>query len=193
VSDVRGTTLVRLAREAIATSFDGRHVAVPREPWLDELRAMFVTLRRRQRGELRGCIGTTAARQPLGEAVIAYARLAAFGDRRFDPLTREELDLISIDVSVLSPLTPLPVTSEADAHAKLQRARPGVALSYGHARGVFLPQVWQSLADAADFLRHLKQKAGLPGHFWSEAIALHTFTCEVFAEPETAAPPGEAS
>jgi len=182
MNDREGALLVRLARESIETAFEGRRVEWPRETWLEELRATFVTLHLREGGELRGCIGTIDAHKPLGEAVVDYARLAAFEDRRFAPLTRAELGIVVIDVSVLSPLVPLPVESEADAHAKLARTRPGVLLSYGGQRGVFLPQVWASLADPREFLRHLKQKAGLPGHFWSGEIELRTFTCDEYAE-----------
>jgi AmmeMemoRadiSam system protein A len=190
---MNGATLLRLARAALETSFDGGRVVVPREPWLDEMRATFVTLRRLQDGGLRGCVGSVAARRPLGEDVIASARLAAFHDTRFDPLTREELDLVCIDVSVLSPLAPWPAASEADARLTLDRTRPGVVLSYGSLRGVLLPQVWGSLLDAGEFLRHLKQKAGLPARFWSPAIELHTFTCDEFVEPGARPPRAEAS
>lgn len=188
-----GATLVRLARESIETAFEGRRVEVPREQWLAERRAAFVTLRLRRSGELRGCIGTLEARKPLGETVIDYARLAAFEDRRFEPLTRAELDIVLIDVSVLSPHVPLPVESEADAHAKLERARPGVLLSYRGRRGVFLPQVWASLQDPREFLRHLKEKAGLPGQFWSDEIDLRTFVCEEYTESEPPPAPEAAS
>jgi hypothetical protein len=188
-----GSTLVRLARESIETAFEGGRVVVPREQWLAEQRAAFVTLRLRRSGELRGCIGTLEAHKPLGEAVIDYARLAAFEDRRFEPLTRAELDIVLIDVSVLSAHVPLPVESEADAHAKLERTRPGVLLSYRGRRGVFLPQVWASLQDPREFLRHLKEKAGLPGQFWSDEIDLRTFACEEYAEPDPPPAPEAAS
>ena len=190
---MEGSTLVRLARDSIETAFEGGRVVVPREQWLAERRATFVTLRLRRSGELRGCIGTLDPHKPLGEAVIEYARLAAFEDRRFEPLTRTELDIVVIDVSVLSPHVPLPVESEADAHAKLERTRPGVVLSYRGRRGVFLPQVWASLQDPREFLRHLKEKAGLPGHFWSDEIELRTFVCEEYAEPDPSPSPQEAS
>jgi AmmeMemoRadiSam system protein A len=182
MNDAEGATLLRLARAALETAFDNTRVAVPREPWLDEPRATFVTLRLREDDELRGCVGSVEARQPLGEAVIASARSAAFHDPRFAPLTCEELALVRIDVSVLSPLVPCPVASEADAHATLGRTRPGVMLSHGGRRGVLLPQVWESVPDPGEFLRHLKRKAGLAGGFWSPQIELCTFTCDVFDE-----------
>ncbi|MBL8140080.1 MAG: AMMECR1 domain-containing protein, partial [Acidobacteria bacterium] len=81
----RGAVLLGLAREAIATAFAGADVTPPPLAWLEEPRAVFVTLRDRH-GDLRGCIGTIDARRPLGEAVIDAARGAAFRDGRFGPL-----------------------------------------------------------------------------------------------------------
>jgi len=177
-----GEILVGLARRAIETSFVGGDVEPPRLPWLEEPRAVFVTLRERN-GDLRGCIGSIEARLPLAQAVIEAARGAAFRDGRFSPLSRNELDHVHLDVSVLSPMTPLRFSNEADAVRQIDRTRPGVLFTWAGRRSVLLPQVWGSIPDAADFLGHLKLKAGLPAQFWSDEVALHVFTCEEFAEP----------
>jgi AmmeMemoRadiSam system protein A len=183
----RGAVLLGLAREAIATSFVGGDVTPPPLTWLEEPRAAFVTLRDRH-GELRGCIGTIEARHPLGEAVIDAARGAAFRDGRFAPLKAGELAGMRIDVSVLSPMTALHVSSEADAIDQLARTKPGVLLSCGGRRSVLLPKVWISVPHAADFLRLLKLKAGLPATFWSDEVTLQVFTSDDVAEPAAPAP-----
>jgi AMMECR1 domain-containing protein len=92
------------------------------------------------------------------------------------------LSLIRVDISVLSPLEPIPVHGEADAVARLARDRPGIVFRSGWRRSVLLPKVWESIEDAPEFLRHLKLKAGLPATYWSDAIELSAFTCEEFAE-----------
>ena len=144
--------------------------------------AVFVTLRVATTGDLRGCVGSIEASRPLGDAVVWAARAAAFRDGRFDPLAEVELDRIRLDVSALSPLAPLPVRDEADAISQLARRRPGVVFQDGRRRSVLLPQVWDALPDPAEFLRHLKLKAGLPPTFWSPSVQLDVFTCEEFAE-----------
>ena len=53
-------------------------------------------------GRLRGCIGHFGEDYPLHEIVAEMARAAAFEDPRFTPVTREELDDIDIEISVLS-------------------------------------------------------------------------------------------
>lgn len=183
-----GAVLLGLARQAIETSFFGGDVTPPPLAWLEEPRAVFVTLRER-RGDLRGCIGSIEAQRPLGMAVVEAARGAAFRDGRFAPLSAEEFDGIHIDVSVLSPMTPkLRFSGEADAVRQIASTRPGVLFACGGRRSVLLPKVWDSIPDAAEFLRHLKLKAGLPVTFWSDEVALQVFTSEDFAEPAGPAP-----
>ena len=61
--------------------------------------ASFITLH--HRGRLRGCIGTLEPRLTMVEDVNQNAYSAAFLDRRFDPLSKHELDDLKIHVSVL--------------------------------------------------------------------------------------------
>ena len=57
--------------------------------------------------------------------------------------------------------------------------------SYGRRRATFLPQVWDSLPEAADFLSELKQKAGLPADFWHPDLQLRRYGVEKFCERNT--------
>jgi AMMECR1 domain-containing protein len=47
-------------------------------------------------------------------------------------------------------------------------------------RGLFLPQVWETVPKAEQFLRHLKAKAGLPQDYWDSSIRLWRYTTETF-------------
>ena len=126
---------------------------------LTEKAATFVTLRHDDR--LRGCIGTVDAIRPLALDAVTNTFGSAFRDPRFEPLQRAELPGLGISISILSPRRPLAFRDEADL---LQRLRPGVDglfIHNGTRRGVFLPQVWESLPAPGDFLRHLKDKAGI--------------------------------
>jgi hypothetical protein len=57
--------------------------------------ACFVTLN--LAGKLRGCVGTILPKEPLAEAVQRYAQAAAFEDKRFQPVTLDELAGIEIE------------------------------------------------------------------------------------------------
>jgi len=169
----RGRVLLAIARESLAEAF-GLHQASPHaEPWLAEPGATFVTLMKD--GELRGCVGSLEPYRPLGEDVAFNARAAAFKDTRFEPLTRDELPRIAIEVSQLGPAVPLAVSSQAEAFARLRPGRDGVILDHRGARATFLPQVWEQLPEPASFLAHLKHKAGLRPDFWSPEIRLWTY------------------
>jgi len=181
----QGTTLLALARHAIAHWLDAPRAPAPElADWLFAPGASFVTLT--QRGALRGCIGSLLAHRPLHEDVIDNAVAAAVRDPRFRPLPAAELSATRIEVSLLSPLTPMDFASEADALAQLRPGVDGVVLSFGHQRGTFLPQVWESLPRAQDFLAQLKRKAGLPAGFWDAAVRLERYSVTKWREPDPA-------
>ncbi|MBU2640817.1 MAG: AmmeMemoRadiSam system protein B [Gammaproteobacteria bacterium] len=176
----KGSILLQLARAEIAGAL-GQGVAFEAQPgWLKEPGASFVTLTRQ--GELRGCIGTLEAHRALGVDVRENAVAAAFRDPRFAPLSRVEFDAIRVEVSVLSTAEPMAVASEADALAVLRPHIDGVIFEVGHARSTFLPQVWEQLPEPAEFLAHLKRKAGVPVDFWSDSVRLSRYTVSKWKE-----------
>lgn len=142
--------------------------------------ATFVTLKRT--GELRGCIGGLTAKQALVLDVAENAAAAALRDPRFYPLTFDELVGLHIHISVLSALAPLTFSSEAELLAQLRPGVDGLLLEVGATyRGTFLPSVWDTLRDPADFLVQLKRKAGLPGDYWSAELRVSRYTTESFS------------
>ena len=176
----KGATLLKLARSEIASKLGHEADAPIQASWLAEPGASFVTLTRQ--GELRGCIGTLEAYRPLGLDVRENAVAAAFHDPRFMPLTLAEFEEIRVEVSLLSPAEPLAVASEADVLANLRPGIDGVVFEYGHYRSTFLPQVWEQLPDPAEFLAHLKRKAGLAADFWAGQVRLSRYTVTKWKE-----------
>jgi len=179
----RGSTLLMLARTAIAERF--RLTSAPpmeHAPWLQEAGATFVTLTRQQ--QLRGCIGSLLAHRPLHEDVRANAVAAGFRDPRFTPLTVEEFASTQVEVSLLSPPEPMAFSDESDALLQLRPGIDGIVLEYGALRSTFLPQVWEQLPQAEQFMAHLKVKAGLPSTFWKEGIRLSRYTVAKWKESD---------
>ncbi len=146
-------------------------------------RATFVTLR--EKGHLRGCIGTLEAIRPLIEDVARNAWAAAFSDPRFAPLDASELDLLQIEISILGLPEPVEFTSQEDLIRQLRPGVDGVILEEGDLRSTFLPGVWDSLPEPRQFLQHLKQKAGLPADYWSDTLKIYRYTTESFGEQST--------
>lgn len=181
----QGRVLLQIARAAISRAL---HVSCASAAvnenmsWLSQPGATFVTLT--QWGELRGCIGSLQACDPLIEDVSNNAVSAALYDPRFAPLAADELDTVKVEVSLLSELQPIDFTSEADALAQLRPNIDGVVFEYGPYRSTFLPQVWESLPQPQQFLARLKSKAGLSEDFWADDIRLSRYTVNKWRETD---------
>ena len=145
------------------------------DPVISRRSGVFVTLKKN--GELRGCIGNLRNNLPLYLAVQEMAASAATSDPRFPPLTFEELDQVSIEISVLSPLRRI---TDIDL---IEVGKHGLVIHQSGRQGVLLPQVAAEEGwDRQAFLENLCLKAGLPFDCWQAQPILYTFTALVFGE-----------
>jgi len=178
-------TLIALARESIEASLFAcdtplfRQLGAATTFPFSERRGCFVTLRTKQ-GQLRGCIGTIIAREPLVQAVAALAREAAFSDPRFKPLTAAQWPTIVVEISVLTE----PV--EIDAYQQIRVGFDGVLLTLHARRAVFLPQVASEQGwSLEEMLTHLSMKAGLaPDAYKDPRCRFEVFQAEVFSDED---------
>ncbi len=182
-----GDLLLKLARTIIMHRFDNCEDKLSAlrlkasEKLLEQRRASFVTLHRA--GQLRGCIGNLDPVKTIWEGVKDNAEHAAFNDTRFAPVSREELDEILVEISILS----LPVKFEySDAQALIAGLQPGVdgvILQKDYSRATFLPQVWEQLPEPEQFLTHLCLKAGLSANEWQSGnLSVFTYQVQMFEE-----------
>ena len=145
---------------------------------------VFVTLKEKNPGiaenDLRGCIGTIIGREPLYEGVRRLAVESAFHDPRFLPLDRRELENIRIEISVLTPPSPV------DSYHDIALGRDGILLSCSGRVAVFLPQVAAEQGwDLETTLTHLSLKAGLDADAWMDDVCtFEVFQAVVFGEDE---------
>jgi len=181
-------TLIEVARRSIEHGLlTGRPLAVTPSEYhrdLKAIRASFVTLN--MQGRLRGCIGHLEAVQPLVVDVAENAFAAAFRDPRFAPLKESEWPEVDIHLSILTTPEPMQFTDEADLIRQFHPGEDGLILRDGANRGTFLPSVWESLPDPADFLIHLKHKAGLAANHWSDRLEVYRYRTESFGDHDTA-------
>lgn len=175
-----GPRLLTLARGAIAARLGQATPGDTDDADLQAPGATFVTLTRD--GRLRGCIGSLEAWRPLAADVRENACAAAFRDPRFPPLSADELLQTRVEVSLLTPATPLAFSSEAEALAQLQPGLDGVILECAGRRATFLPQVWEQLPEPRHFLARLKEKAGLAPDFWDPDLRLSVYRVEKWKE-----------
>ncbi len=180
LTDEERIFLLKLARQTIANALEGKDPPDWKPPTKRLLQpgAVFVTLK--EHGDLRGCIGTIIPHEPLVENVKHMAIEAAFHDPRFPPLRKDELPLIHIEISRLTPVVPVKDISE------IKVGRDGLIITKGFYRGLLLPQVpveyhW----DLYTFLDHTCLKAGLPPGCWKDPdTKIEKFSAEVWDEDE---------
>ncbi len=180
----KGRILLQIARTEIAEAL-GQSVSVDENiledtAWLQAKGACFITLMQQQ--QLRGCMGTLDAHRALLDDVKTNAKAAAFKDTRFSPLSSKELIKTQVEVSLLSPMQALNFIDEQDALNQLQTGVDGVLFEYAHYRSTFLPQVWEQLPDAKNFMTNLKHKAGLSADFWANGIKLSRYSVSKWKE-----------
>ena len=171
--------LLEIARESITSYLKNKKTPSINEselsPALKEALGAFVTLT--INGELRGCIGRFMPDEPLYETVRLMSLEAAFNDARFRPLSKEELEKIEIEISVLSPLRRI------DDVNKIILGKHGVYIKKGIRSGTFLPQVANNRNwTITDFLGHIsRDKAGLGWTGWQDA-EIYVYEAFVFKE-----------
>jgi AmmeMemoRadiSam system protein A len=129
-------------------------------------------------GELRGCIGYIEPKLPLAVTVQEVAQKAAFEDPRFPELTRQELSVVEIEVSILTPVERVKDIEE------IEIGTHGLVVESGATRGLLLPHVatmyhW----DREQFLQQTSVKAGLPPDAWKKSgVAIYKFSTETFSD-----------
>jgi hypothetical protein len=167
-----------IALQSIKDSLNGKSESVrvsplQKYPMLSKKCGAFVSLHKH--GRLRGCIGHFGEDYPLHEIVAEMARAAAFEDPRFMPVTRDELDDIDIEISVLTPMRRIQSLDEFQLH------RHGIYIKKGHRSGTFLPQVADEVNwTKEEFVGHCSQdKAGLGWDGWRDA-ELYVYEAIVF-------------
>jgi len=177
--------LLAQARETIKAQLEGRKPVYAQtetrgDSSLEKPCGAFVSLHIKNGKEraLRGCIGRMTANLPLIETVRLMAKEAAFGDPRFPPLKKDELDRCEIEISALSPMSPCPDPRQVKVGVH------GLYIKRGGRSGVLLPQVpveqgW----NLDEYLEYICIKAGLPpGSYNAPDAQLFTFTAVVFEE-----------
>jgi len=168
--------LLALAHASIERQVRGGERTETETMPLPDASGVFVTIK--QRGQLRGCLGTLQNRAGLAGEVVRCAADSASEDPRFPPVAVDELPELALEISVLGPLEEI-------------EARPGaftigvhgLVAEQGAHRGLLLPQVATEWGwDGEQFLRQTCVKAGLPPDAWRSGARMFRFAAEVFGD-----------
>ncbi|MCD4680829.1 MAG: AmmeMemoRadiSam system protein B [Bacteroidales bacterium] len=173
--------LLEIARETITTYLlDKKTPFVAENELSDNLLlhcGAFVTLNKDHR--LRGCIGRFTADIALYKVIQEMSIAAATQDRRFPNVSTKEIEMLEIEISVLTPLKKIESIDE------IEMGKHGIYIKKGYASGTFLPQVATETGwSKEEFLGHCaRDKAGLGWDGWREAD-IYIYEAVVFSEHE---------
>ena len=178
------TELLGIARAAVRAAVEGRELILtpPAVPELLQPAGCFVSLHERESHRLRGCIGRLEASGPLWQ-VVRETAANVLDDPRFTQqrVTPGELNLLQVEISVLSPLKAAASCTAFDLH------NDGIYLICGERAGCFLPQVARETGWTREQLldRLCTEKLGMPAGAWreGEATLLRFTTLIVGPEP----------
>ncbi len=148
---------VRLARNTIEKYISEGIIPdipddLPKE-LLENQAGAFVSIH--EHGRLRGCIGTIlATKDCIAKEIIDNAISASTRDPRFDPIRKDELDWLEINVDILGE------PEDIESKDQLDVKRYGVIVSNRYKRGLLLPDL-DGVDTVDQQISIAKQKAGI--------------------------------
>jgi AmmeMemoRadiSam system protein B/AmmeMemoRadiSam system protein A len=151
------------------------------DPDLLQPMGAYVTYEDADSGMLRGCLGRLEGDRPAYLNVQYAAVAAALADSRFPPVTPEELETLSLEITLLEPMQLVTDPQE------IQIGREGVLMRVGERHGaLFLPQVpLEEGWDREELLVNLCRKAGLRDDAWQRSDAhFYVFAGQWFGEDD---------
>lgn len=187
-----GKELIQFARDNIEYYLkNGEGIIIPevlKEKFKENYGA-FVTLNTHNviGNPLRGCIGYIEPKFALYDVIHKVSISSATEDTRFSPVSIDEMDNITIEISILTPPKILEVSSPNDYLEKIVIGRDGLIAERGMRRGLLLPQVpidhdrnW----DVETFLNHTCSKAWLSSDAWKDikGTKISSFQAIIFEE-----------
>lgn len=147
-----------------------------KDPLLTHERGVYITIKKDT--TIRGYLGYVLPTKPLYRAVADGTIKAATKDLKYPPLTKEELSLVKIEISVLS---------------NIEKVKDFNLIEIG-VHGIYLNKNWQSAIilphiakenkwSQEEFLEKACQRAGLNSHAWKDDdINIYLFTSQTFSE-----------
>jgi len=150
----------------------------------NENMGVFVTLHTYPGRELRGCIGFPEPVYPLIKSLTEAAIAASTQDPRFEPLRKEDLGNVIVEVSVLTKPEIIKVEDPKDYPKTIEIGKDGLIVRSGFSSGLLLPQVATEYDwTPEEFLQNTCMKAGLAPDTWlEEGTEIFKFQSLIFSE-----------
>ena len=181
LSDSEKTEILTLARKVIEAEFSNSsklEISPNLQKRVEENAGIFVTLK--EGNKMRGR-GGDIEQNSFGIALISAAKEAAFNDHRFNPLNKDELNKIKIEINIFE--NPVEVSSQ-DVLNKIKLGKTGVVIKSGAYSSVILPQdATEEKWTKEELLENSCIKAGLLPDAWKDSTTIiYLFDGEVISE-----------
>ncbi len=179
-----GTLAVRIARKVIECFVKGKPYPDFNFPESFEAESgVFVTINTHPEDQLRGCIGYPSPIFSLKRALVKAAE-GSTEDPRFPRLSSEELDKVTVEVSILTSPEQIEISKATEYPKRIDVGNDGLIVEKGPYRGLLLPQVaveWKW--NEEEFLSQTCMKAGLPPDAWFDKdTKIFKFNSRIFGE-----------
>jgi AMMECR1 domain-containing protein len=119
--------------------------------------------------------------RPLVSNVAGLVYAAAFLDRKSPGVRAEDLDQLSVRITVLGLPLQMAFVRESDVMAMLQPEVDALAISHQQRRAMLWPDAWLQHPTAKAFMAALKGKVGLEADQWHGTLRLERY-CSVAVE-----------
>ena len=178
--------LLKTSRDAITTiTLKNERINTPQDcpEHLKEKLGVFCTINKNN--NLRGCIGYPEPIKPLIESIIDVSISAAMDDPRFPSLSKEEIEDIKIEITILTKPTLIKVKKPEEYPNKINIGQDGLIIRSIFTSGLLLPQVATEYnMNETEFLENTCLKAGLKPDSWltNKNINIYKFQGQKFEE-----------
>lgn len=180
-----GKQLVRIARDSVERLFSDRGPPSLQYSVQSRIQAgIFVSIHSAGDTTLRGCVGFPLPKGEFYSSLEEAAVSAATKDPRFKPISKEELDKVIFEVSVLNRPELIIVAKPVEYLDMVKIGVDGLMLKWRERSSLLLPQVASEYDWTVDeYLRNLCYKAGLPPDVWmNDDSKIYKFRCIIYRE-----------
>lgn len=181
-----GIKTVKYSREIIESILKNEKIVANNlDKFFNEKLGVFVTIHTFPNNNLRGCMGIPYPIMTLDNSILEASK-SVINDPRFPILTRQELDKIVIEVTVLSKPVKIKISEPMDYIKNIKIGRDGLIIKNGFYSGLLLPQVpIEQSWNIYEYLENICLKAGLPPNSWkNKESIIYKFFGQVFSEIE---------
>ncbi len=133
-------------------------------------------------GQLRGEFGSPLTHEHLSQSIRQCAYRAAFSDPKFQPLKANELPMLDVEVSLVTPLEAIDAHSVAELGDCIIPTIDGLHVATNYGDFSMFPDAWAAHSNTRMFITQLMRKAYIDPREWNDDYKWYKFQTLTFGE-----------